>query len=190
MDNNVKIFINPKFQSAPSKIHINPNFLQKKTPTIHYNPKFLIQESKCEEEIIKVPLPAVAQKQPAIKNTKNKLIRAPASVSKSDQKLSFSAPKASELIKISKTKLVRASKLIEKQHQQNEIIKKAIKDDVKKKKIKRAESSSSSIYKLDRRFDAIRKRKIVSRFSIKRFDSSETLSPKKVIIEDLRLLKM
>jgi hypothetical protein len=187
MDKTVKIFINPKFQSAPAKIHINPNFLPKKTNAIHYNPKFLIQEAANKEQPIS---PVVPQKQPAIKNTKNKLIRTP--VSKTDQKVSLSVPKpkSSELIKLSKNKLVRASTLIEKQQQQNEIIKKAISEDVKKKKIKRAVTNSNSIYKLDHRFDAIKKRRVVSRYSIKRFDSSETLSPKKVLVKDMRLLKM
>lgn len=191
------IFINPKFKNA----HINPNFLQ--TNKIHINPKFLTKN------IVAVPHPEPTEATPAqphvqrespalinsnaiIRNTRRTLIRVPISRSSTEvtQQKTFvdsKLPQQQQLIKVSKNKLVTAAHLMRCQQKENEKIKSTTESIIKTKKLQRNAESEPSIYKLDRRSSPIKKKKIVSTYSIRRV---ETISPKKVIVPDRKMLRM
>jgi hypothetical protein len=149
------IFINPKFKNA----YINPNFLKNSASAtqIHLNPKFLQQQQQQQDA---APPPLQQHKKPEatsvnssaiIKNTKRSLIRAPMKIeSKQEQQPAAAAPSHASpqnLIKISNTKLIKASHLMKYQQKENENIKNATESLIKSKKLK----NSESIYKLDRR---------------------------------------
>lgn len=180
------IFINPKFKNA----HFNPNFLQPNK--IHVNPKFLALnllnaqaplDPKHVASKSNVDQPA-DMSSPIIRNTRRTLIRAPAvntsrssfplAVSQSNEAneitKTINQPHHSQLIKISKTKLVTAAHLMQCQQKENEIIKNATESIIKSKKLQRKTETKESIYKLDRRQSPLAKKKskIVSTYSIRR----------------------
>jgi hypothetical protein len=189
------IFINPKFKNA----HINPNFLH--TNKIHINPKFLSQNTNAvpdPEPPEALPVqPIVHREAPAInsnaiiRNTRRTLIRVPISRSTNQvtqQKTSVgNKMPQQQLIKVSKNKLVTAAHLMRCQQKENEMIKSTTESIIKTKKLQRKTESKPSIYKLDRRVSPIKKKKIVSTYSIRRVD---TITPQKVIVSDKKLLRM
>lgn len=185
------IFINPKFKNA----HINPNFLP--TNKIHVNPKFLSQNPVAPPNPEPLPAPPITQHTPAvvpynnaiIRNTRRTLIRAPIPRSAdgvAQHKVVSQRMPQQQLIKVSKNKLVTAAHIMLQQQKQNEIIKNKAESIIKTKKLQRKTESKPSIYKLDRR-SPVKKKKIVSTYSIRRVD---TLTPKKVIVADKNLLRM
>lgn len=136
---------------------------------------------------------------PLIKNTKRKLIRVPvtppaATASSTATSQNVTRPSfvpspvpavttQQNLIKISKTKLVRASDLIKCQQKENEIIKKTTESIIKSKKIQQKAAAKRSIYKLDRREDPnMKKKKVVSTYTIRRMSSSDGVTSRKVIM--------
>lgn len=171
------IFINPKFKNA----HINPNFLPNKK--IHVNPKFLVQNNS----ISPLPPPPVQQQPPAsssviIRNTRRTLIREPRSNNSTiPQVTNKSVPFQQQLIKISNNKLVTAGHLMKQQQKENEMIKNTTKSIIKSKKLQRETESSDSIYKLDRRCQSVKKKRIVKTYSIRRVDA---ISPQKVMVPE------
>lgn len=140
------IHINPKFKNA----YINPNFLKNNATQIHLNPKFL-QISQQSSFIAPQQVPATQNKPTVsgnasaiIKNTKRSLIRAPVILEKNDnqqQNALLQPMKKQNLIKISNTKLIKASQLMEVQQKENELIKNVTKE----------MKNPESVYKLDRR---------------------------------------
>lgn len=179
------IFINPKFKN----ILINPNFVQQNNKVVHVNPKFFaginlvaFQPPPPSEPLVKPPLPPapVVSSNAIIRNTRRTLIRAPGvDMSRSNVPVVSSQqqaklPAQTQLIKISKNKLVTAAHLMKCQQKENEIIKNATESIIKTKKLRRREvEKPESIYKFDR--TALKKKKIVSTYSIRRE------SPKKPI---------
>lgn len=172
------IFINPKFKNA----HINPNFL-KSSNSIHVNPKFLnLVAPPAYEPPVNPPLPPLpdgssASSNTIIRNTRRTLIRMPAVARPSTVVAQKPPAPPNQLIRISKNKIVTAAHLMQVQQKENEIIKQTTESIIKSKKLQR-KTESSSIYKLDRRSEALpkRKKKIVSKYSIRRVDAS---TPKK-----------
>lgn len=171
------IFINPKFKN----IHVNPNFLQQSSKNIHVNPLFFLGSNLVafqpappleENPPVKPPLPPM----PAIiRNTRRKLIRAPAACSSSRSNVIPQSNNAvstryelpvqpqHQLIKISKNKLVTAAHLMKCQQKENEIIKNTTELIMKTKKLQRKAEEPESVYKLDHRTQ--KKKKIVSTYS-------------------------
>lgn len=172
------IFINPKFKN----VHINPNFLNSSAKSIFINPAF-IQPQPVEQSPFTDVHPAPSPPR-IIKNTLRKFIRAPVEESKV-----VPLTRKTSLIKVSNTKLVRASHLIKEQNQQNEIIRQSEEKMKNARERKKIEATSSSVYRLDRRFETFKKRKVVYGDSFKRFDSYATISPKKVVVHDYRNVK-
>lgn len=172
-----QIYINPKFKSA----HINPSFLSYLNvknalpqyvakPKIHINPKFLnrhqpetpaIQVAKVETP---QPLQAIFQK------SKRKLIRVPIVDPKvklyNNQQQEIATP-SNSLIKISNNKLISASQLMANQQKENELIKKTTESIINSKKDQRNREAAQSIYRLDRRPSATKKKKIIRKYSIR-----------------------
>lgn len=203
------IFINPKFKNA----YINPNFLKTNPNTIHINPRFLQQQIIVQNAQHQEPQAiSIAQIKPAvpipnsnaiIKNTKRSLIRAPQKIDSCNissnkvvqgQKLfPGNVTKKMNLIKISNTKLVNATHLMKVQQKENEIIKKATESLIKSKKLMKKTESERSIYKLDRTKCSPgigkKKKRVVSKYSIRRIDSADKLTPKKVLVTGHKLLK-
>jgi hypothetical protein len=190
------IFINPKFKNA----HINPNFLP--SNKIHVNPKFLSQNSVAPSNpkppeplpaptIAQYALPSVSNNNAIIRNTRRTLIRAPVprSADHVTQHNFYQKTPQQQLIKVSKNKLVTAAHIMRCQQKENEIIKNKTESIIKTKKLQRKTESESrpSIYKLDRRASPVKKKKIISTYSIRRVDS---LTPKKVVVTDKSLLRM
>lgn len=167
------IYINPKFKN----VHINPNFLNSTAKTIFINPAFILPQP------IEPPLPAPVPQKPAppriIKNTLRKLIREPLEKPKVIPLI-----RKTSLVKVSNTKLVRASHLIKEQNKQNEIIRQS--EELMKKAMERnkIEATSSSVYKLDRRYETFKKKKIIRKDTLKRFESYSTISPRKVVVNN------
>lgn len=195
------IFINPKFKNA----YINPNFLKSNSNKIHVNPKFL-QHMNAQQSLQQQPTQAinVAQSKSIvpiinsnaiIKNTKRSLIRAPAKIENKNvqgqKPVNFA--KKMNLIKISNTKLVNASHLMKEQQKENEKIKIATESLIKTKKLMKKSEAERSIYKLDRTKSSPgfgkKKKRIVSTYSIRRVDSADKLTPKKVLVTGHKLLK-
>ncbi|CAG9799500.1 unnamed protein product [Chironomus riparius] len=197
------IFINPKFKNA----YINPNFLKSNSNTIHVNPKFLqhmnAQQSLQQQQTQAIniaqskPIVPVLNSNAIIKNTKRSLIRAPAKIDSKIAQGQKSVPvnyaKKMNLIKISNTKLVNASHLMKEQQKENEKIKKATESIIKTKKLMKKSEAEQSIYKLDRTKSSPglgkKKKRIVSTYSVRRVDSAEKLTPKKVLVTGHKLLK-
>lgn len=196
------IFINPKFKNA----YINPNFLKSNSNTIHVNPKFLqhmnaqhnLQQQQTQAINIaqSKPIAPIINNNAIIKNTKRSLIRAPAKIEKivqGQKSVPVNFARKMNLIKISNTKLVNASHLMKEQQKENEQIKKATESLIKTKKLIKKSEAERSIYKLDRTRTSPglgkKKKRIVSTYSIRRVDSSEKLTPKKVLVSDHKLLK-
>lgn len=184
------IHVNPKFVGA----HFNPNFLQRppQMTKILINPNFkppLPVEPPpelCAIAIKPPPPPEPAPPSAIIKNTRRSLIRASAT-----SRLNVQTPKSyqpspprppqQKLIKLGNNKIVNANYLIGRQHKENEQIKNATISIIQSKKLRRriADRGKDSVYKLDRRDVPINKKKIVSKFSLKRVDAR---SPKKAAI--------
>jgi len=143
------------------------------------------------------PIVPIINNNAIIKNTKRSLIRAPAKIENKIVQGQKSVPvnfaKKMNLIKISNTKLVNASHLMKEQQKENEQIKKATESLIKTKKLIKKSEAERSIYKLDRTRTSPglgkKKKRIVSTYSIRRVDSSEKLTPKKVLVSDHKLLK-
>uniref|UniRef100_A0A1Q3F3X1 C3H1-type domain-containing protein n=1 Tax=Culex tarsalis TaxID=7177 RepID=A0A1Q3F3X1_CULTA len=191
-----KIFINPNFKKA----HINRNFLPQPTaiqsvpvpeevsatgpsavPRVHFNPAFLEklhrqreqQEELLLREMTLTQRPAEATvvpprppPNPIIKHTMRKLIRASSSVPV-PVPAGPRPPLLAPLVKISKNKLVRSAP------------------------IPMVASNKPASYKLDRRpgvlSRAVPKVSSIRRYSLVRTNS---ISPRKVVITDRRLLKL
>lgn len=207
------IFINPKFKNA----YINPNFLmmQSTNSKIHVNPKFLVQQVSSDVQPplppppAKVPEPPPITQSAIIKNTKRSLIRKPEKIEPKVSPISQLQQhtehpvevRKMQLIKISNTKLVNASHLMDKQQKENETIKKSTESLINAKKLQRKKENGEkmSIYKLDRTkgLEASAKkkqRKIINQFSIKNVDLQKNQSipnkKKSVIVTSPKLLKM
>lgn len=184
-----QIYINPKFKSA----HINPSFLNYLNvksalpqqnvakPNIHINPKFLKQHQN-QPEIPAIQAVEVEKPQPLqaiFQKTKRKLIRVPNIDTKvklyNNQQQEIALPSTS-LIKISNNKLISASQLMANQQKENELIKKTTESIINSKKDQRNREAAQSIYRLDRRPSANKKKKIISTYSIR---SSDNITSKK-----------
>lgn len=172
------IYVNPKFKSA----HINPNFLpknvlQQSNVKIHVNPNFLSQKTQISQSL---PIPISINKAPIITNTRRKLVRQSNNPPPVLSKTTF--PKNS-LIKIGNTKLIRVSDI---QKQNPTITSKPPVSVTNKYKIVRSSS------------DIIRRRLITknlfistSKYSLRRNTLlNETLTPKKVLVTDKKLMRM
>lgn len=166
------IFINPKFKNA----HFNPHFLPNKK--IHVNPKFLHQSVIPEvalQPVSVLPTPTNEFRSNAIiRNTRRTLIRTPAFPrSNVSVEVTKTAP-SQQLIRLSKNKLVTAAHLMKCQQKENEIITKTKESIIKSKKLQRKTETKDSVYKIDRRYSPIKKKKkIVSTYSIRRVDANK-----------------
>ncbi|CAO1322120.1 unnamed protein product [Diamesa hyperborea] len=177
-----QIYINPKFKSA----HINPSFLNYLNvqnalphyvakPKIHINPKFLNRQQP-ETPAIQVAVVETPQPIQAIFQTsKRKLIRVPIVDPQvklyNNQQQEIVTPSTS-LIKISNNKLISASQLMANQHKENELIKKTTESIINSKKDQRNREAAQSIYRLDRRPSANKKKKIITKYCIRPSDDS------------------
>lgn len=196
-----KIFINPNFKKA----HFNPNFLPQpavihpvsvpevvpvittattaSVPRVHFNPAFLekLNRQRNEEmlllremtltsaEATVVPPPLLPQPNPIIKHTMRKLIRASSNVP-APPAAGPRPPLLAPLVKISKNKLVRSVPVP------------AVEPPI-------PSSKPRTSYKLDRRptVPVPKAKSSIRRYSLVRTNS---ISPRKVVITDRRLLKL
>lgn len=175
------IHVNPKFVGA----HFNRNFLPQPPQTsrkILINPNFIpplpVEEPPefRADAIRPKPPPEPAPSSAIIRNTRRSLIRASAlsrlNIKTQSNQTALPRPPQQHLIKLSNNKIVNANYLIDRQQKENEQIKNATISIIQSKKLRRKiDRGVDSVYKLDRRDVPVNKKKIVSKFSIKRVDA-------------------
>lgn len=106
-----KIYVNPKFQTSNTQVHINPNFVSRPNePVVHVNPLFLQLSNSSSASVPPVTQAPVKTTpiQPLIRKTRHKLLRIKNTPAVPNENVTKKEVRP-QMIKVGRNKLIKAN---------------------------------------------------------------------------------